>query len=405
MTIPIAHDELDTLFLFVNMDYDRRSQVSSFYGARKSSDALNSDFPSSSHFDQPPRPRADSASSFYNPDRASRAGTEALGGTPSAGYNNSSFFHAGRVEPLKGGHDEQSVMSNQEPAFDIYADFNNQGPRYSTAFVQRDSGYRQVPSPSPFKEEEPGTPAGQVELVTVPALGPEWKASELRELTGKAKRERDLESFADKWHAWNRGERGMCGPYFTRRWTAYIFFGLCIAIGIVLAFTIPRMPNISFPSGNPLEKATAPFNTSVPTIFSRSPANFSFPAAVSIEFDTTSNYLPLQISKMEATVYDLTTGMQVGTGSHGSQTLAAKSFPIIEVPINFTYIAINDSDITWNDWYDACRNPATNANNTRPPLQFNFDLDLWIVGLIGKRSASSAVTEADCPITLSLNAS
>lgn len=217
------------------------------------------------------------------------------------------------------------------------------------------------------------------------------------------------------------------------RWT--------VSIGIVLAFTIPRMPNISFPSGNPLEKATAPFNTSVPTIFSRSPANFSFPAAVSIEFDTTSNYLPLQISKMEATVYDLTTGMQVGTGSHGSQTLAAKSFPIIEVPINFTYIAINDSDITCmclhSDLVDRVLTylyqgttgtthvgipqqmptiPVLVSVQRRaldtfilmlesPALQFNFDLDLWIVGLIGKRSASSAVTEADCPITLSLNAS
>lgn len=128
------------------MDYDRRSAVSSFYGGRKSSlDALNADFPSSPppppQFGQPQRARMDSASSFYNANRNSLASAEVLGGAQTAGYNPSSFFHPGREEPLKGGHDEeQSMLSNNDPGWDVYADFNNQGPRYSTAFVHRDTG-------------------------------------------------------------------------------------------------------------------------------------------------------------------------------------------------------------------------------------------------------------------------
>ncbi|KIL67741.1 hypothetical protein M378DRAFT_973904, partial [Amanita muscaria Koide BX008] len=44
------------------MDYDRKSTVSSFYGARKSSDVLNAEFPGSH------ARRLDDGSSFFNPD-------------------------------------------------------------------------------------------------------------------------------------------------------------------------------------------------------------------------------------------------------------------------------------------------------------------------------------------------
>lgn len=103
------------------MDYDRKSTVSSFYGGRRSSvDALNTDF------NLPPgaaRPRVDSTSSFYGANRVSRADPY---DAQTAGYNQSSYFDAGRTEPVKGG--------DEEAAWDVYADFNNAGPRYSTAF-------------------------------------------------------------------------------------------------------------------------------------------------------------------------------------------------------------------------------------------------------------------------------
>jgi hypothetical protein len=43
-----------------------------------------------------------------------------------------SFFDAGREEPVKGGYDE--VEQPNEGGWDVYADFNNAGPRYSAAF-------------------------------------------------------------------------------------------------------------------------------------------------------------------------------------------------------------------------------------------------------------------------------
>lgn len=215
------------------MDYDRKSATSSFYGGRKTSiDALHSDFPASAvQYGQPhaERARHDSASSFYNPNGPSRASVDISSpGYSTAGYNRKSYFPAGRQEPVKGGYDEETTGLNDEP-FDIYADFNNQGPRYSTVLGHQDSGYRPVSSPALKMNDEGSSNAGPVEMVTVPALGPEWKASELRDMTKSGRKEAKREQRAEKWKQWKRGERGLCGRYFTRKFTAWFLFVLVCA--------------------------------------------------------------------------------------------------------------------------------------------------------------------------------
>lgn len=124
------------------MDSDRKSTVSSFYGGRKGSlDALNQDFPSPTgdYGGQQTGRTRDDASSFFNPERTSRGSTDLLAGR--AGYNRGEFFHAGREEPLKGGRDEEELgPGSPDGGWDVYADFNNAGPRYSSAFGQQDAG-------------------------------------------------------------------------------------------------------------------------------------------------------------------------------------------------------------------------------------------------------------------------
>jgi hypothetical protein len=122
------------------MEYDRKSAVSSFYGDRRSSvDALNRDYTAAAPTTAAdPRSRRDSSSSFFNPAAATanlpRGATEPVR-VQSAGYNRMSYFDAGREEPVKGGYDEvaQAEQPN-EGGWDVYADFNNAGPRYSHAF-------------------------------------------------------------------------------------------------------------------------------------------------------------------------------------------------------------------------------------------------------------------------------
>ena len=127
-----AWKSLPSSIIVEPMDADRKSTVSSFYGGRKSSvdplntiNALNTEYPP-----QPAVRGRDDASSFFSPERSSM---DHLNGTrSSAGYNRGSFFHVGREEPLKGGRDEEK--DPREDAWDVYADFNNAGPRYSSAF-------------------------------------------------------------------------------------------------------------------------------------------------------------------------------------------------------------------------------------------------------------------------------
>lgn len=99
-----------------NFDSDRRSAVSSFYGAPKSSfDMLNGQNAragtpgagiggsSASRHDR------DDASSFYGSQRAPRGSTDMLV-SQSAGYNRASFFDVGREAPVKGIQDEEDAF-------------------------------------------------------------------------------------------------------------------------------------------------------------------------------------------------------------------------------------------------------------------------------------------------------
>lgn len=117
------------------MDPDRRSRAPSHYGGGRTGDASNND---RSGNPQPQRTRYDSSSSYYNQEVSQpRPSTELLnGGRRSAGYNQNSFFDVGRTEPLKGGDDEEEPLGGKDGGtWDVFADFNNAGPRYSSAFV------------------------------------------------------------------------------------------------------------------------------------------------------------------------------------------------------------------------------------------------------------------------------
>lgn len=119
-----------------------------------------------------------------------------------------------------------------------------------------------------------------------------------------------------------------------------------IRIAVALAITIPRVPGFAIDSQNPLVQATGDFNASVPTEFSRSPANFSFPGLANLQIDTSSNILPLTFTKLEAEIVDLQTSKKIGTGSMGKQTFPANTFSSMQFQLNFTYTATNTSDET-----------------------------------------------------------
>jgi hypothetical protein len=335
------------------------------------------------------------------------------GGRGNAGYNQESFFHAGREEPLKGGQDDNE-------AWDVYADFNNAGPRYSSAYGPmptggNNQGYHQLP-PQKQQPQTPLTPKyeeetvglnGPVEMVTVPALGPEWKRSEMEEMTKKGRRakKRGPESRMSIWRAWNRDQRGICFPWLTRRVFVFIMFAIAVVIGVLIAVCLPRVPSFAFQGNRPLVGANGTFANSIPIKFSRAPTNFTFPAYAQIEISTQANYLPLTITHLDAKLYDLETNRQVAFGTMGKKTFPAKSYPQFSLPMNFTYTALNDSDPTWKSWYDSCKNRALYADGQRPAVKFRLIFEMSIRGLIGSKAATTQSNSAECPIQLPQNAS
>lgn len=68
----------------------------------------------------------------------------------------------------------------------------------------------------------------KVEMVTVPALGSEWSKDELRGMTKASRKEAKSDRRREYWKSWNRGERGLCGKYFTRKVLTFVLFGLCV---------------------------------------------------------------------------------------------------------------------------------------------------------------------------------
>jgi hypothetical protein len=301
---------------------------------------------------------------------------------------------------LKGGYDEEQA---KEENWDVFADFNNAGPRYANAFGQNDASYQPI-AHQPSKLDDATSNIGPVEMITVPALGPEWKASEMRGMTKRGKREQEKERSQQRWKEWRRGERGLCGKYFTRQFTVFFIFGLCIAVGLILGFCIPRVPGFAFNQTTPLKRATGAFNASIPTIFSRAPANFTFPAYADLQVDGNSNYLPIHFNHLSASVTDLQSGIQVASGNLYSYSVPAKEYTPIQLPLNFTYIATNDTDTTWVTWYDACKNKQLSTNDTRPGLNFRMTLFMTIRGLPGSSQTSSQFVDVNCPIELPVNA-
>lgn len=106
------------------------------------------------------------------------------------------------------------------------------------------------------------------------------------------------------------------------------------------------MPQFQINQDTPLAPATGSFNSSIPIEFLSFPANFSFPAFAELQVDTGSNYIPLKFNHLNALIYDLTTNVKVGTGDMYGLTVPAKQFTQIQVPMNFSYVANNNSDIT-----------------------------------------------------------
>lgn len=231
------------------------------------------------------------------------------------------------------------------------------------------------------------------ELVSVPVLGPEWKKSELHEMSKRGRSEVSGEKRQAKIKAFMRDQRGLFGTkWLTRRNLVIALFILCIGTALALFFTIPRPPSFSFYVPEPLTVDNSTVS------FSRTPANFSFIGNINVFADTSSSYLPLQFSDISISLYHLSTNKLIGEGSFGHHTIPKGKDVPVQLPINVTYSAINSSDTTWSEWYAACGHIWGGAS--RPSLTVKMILKSSIVGLVTKPETGSQIGDVACPFEL-----
>ncbi|KAG8933805.1 hypothetical protein FRC01_007051 [Tulasnella sp. 417] len=346
--------------------------------------------------------RRDSFQSGYSPQQLDYR----TAGSRNAGYSNDSYSRQpDAIEPVKGGRDEEAGTG---PGWDVYADFNNAGPRYSAAFgvpgIKGDNGYRPLSRPDTLgsKSKKGGTSTTyepEVELVTVPAMGAEWSAQELRDMKKSGRAEIKAEKRQRAWNAFVRDQEGLCGvPWLTRKVIVWGAFAFCIVLGLTLFFVIPRVPNFGFAYGTPLVGNGGPT-----PYFNRFPANFSFTGGVDLQADTHSSFIPVHFRNISAELYSADTFKLVATGSTGPLTMPAKSYVPLPLNMTFSYSAVNTSDETWNLYYNACQNKIAIVGGERPGLNVRLLLKMQISGLIGSYGAATLLSNVPCPIQLPLN--
>ncbi|KAK4688985.1 hypothetical protein P7C73_g1123, partial [Tremellales sp. Uapishka_1] len=166
-------------------------------------------------------------------------------------------------------------------------------------------------------------------------------------------------------------------------------------LALVLFFVLPRAPSFSFYD-------QTPFTVDNSTVsFSRTPANYSFTGNMNLLADATNSYLPVHFSSLEATLYDLTTSKAIATGNYGNHFVKkAQNVPVV-IPIEFSYAAPNSSDTTWLDMYNACEHIY--QGTTRPSLGFRVIVKMSIIGLVTHPESSAIIDGVTCPFERASN--
>jgi len=239
-----------------------------------------------------------------------------------------------------------------------------------------------------------------VEMVTVPAFGPEWTKNELRDMSKSGRAEDRAYNRNLAWKEWSNDRSGLFGrKWLTRKVITWSFFGLCILIAISLAIFLPRPPSFSSNPNSPLV-AQQGSNVPKPSFITGPLANFTFPAVLDLEMNTNGNIIPIHMNNIHTEIYLIDTNKPIATGDTGAFNRApGKSHPL-NIDVTFDYSADNSTDETWTKVHNACRSATLYSSGSRPGLNILIVLTMSIRGLIGHSRSATSISNVNCPIQL-----
>lgn len=222
---------------------------------------------------------------------------------------------------------------------------------------------------------------------------PRWTKDELHGQSRRGKAEQKSDHRKTNYKAWSRDQRGCCGcSWMTRTVFVFIAFFFIAGLIVTLYFVIPRAVEFQWYNDQPFVNTTS-------TYFSRTPANFTFDANLQLIADSSASYVPVQFSNAEAKVLDIDTGVVIANGKLGKYTLKkGKDLPVV-FPVTFSYAAINGTDPTWSNMYNACKHVFP-GQELRPSMKFRLEVKQFIIGMVPKPISTAALLGITCPFEL-----
>jgi len=161
---------------------------------------------------------------------------------------------------------------------------------------------------------------------------------------------------------------------------------------VTLYFVIPRTVAFKFYQDQVMSVDQSTINVN------RVPTNFSWDADLYLLADTSASWIPVQFYNAEAKLFDGATSNLIATGNLGHYTIPHGSNIPIKFPVKFAYSALNTTDATWMNMYNACKFPWPGVE--RQALNWRLEIKQHIVGMVPKPTIATSILGPACPFNM-----
>ncbi|SHO77517.1 Uncharacterized protein MSYG_1857 [Malassezia sympodialis ATCC 42132] len=231
----------------------------------------------------------------------------------------------------------------------------------------------------------------QWELDDRAPLGAEYTDMEREQMTRAYRRFYWRNKFLGKIDSWLRGYNplgGWLGPQI-----AVILTVIVLAlIGVGLFFVIPRVPDVSIVTNNPLTPMNGNKTAMALTGF---PTGFQMNGTLHVRLDN-PGWIPAHILSLATTVKALDTNVIVAKGDLSKQWVPGRKVTTVDVDLAFSHKSLNvTGDATQLLFQDACAHLYQGTD--RPTLNLHVEMVMDVGGLVGKHPSSSDLRSLACP--------
>ena len=155
--------------------------------------------------------------------------------------------------------------------------------------------------------------------------------------------------------SWMRGYNPLCG-WFGPHVAVFTVFFFLVFLGVLLYFVVPRVPDITLKTKDPLAAAG---NTSAMEITAQ-PTGFEMNGTLTVRLDNGDGWIPSHLKSLSAEVHYKPAKTKVGSGTLKGKSVPGRKTSELTIPIQFNYHSLNSTgDDTQLAFQKACAHPCT----------------------------------------------